>query len=347
MNDFDTEFLLNKIFVGSLLFYFQNELYELKYASNQIKYQANLIYDNIINEERFNDWIREENMIYYMISADLWTYQTDSLIKQLEKKIEDYKVDLFKACLSKDKQKPIRKQLNNSKQNLNNTLAKKQEFLAHTLEGYALSIKNEYVICNTLYKNNKKVFDNNTNDFKSYSYFNDIVNEINKYTITIEQFKSLARSGIWRSYWNANKTNIFSSQVIDWTDDQRTLVNISKMYDNIYENPDCPSDDVINDDDMLDGWMILQRKKSEQDKKTKTFDDLNPHVKNAGEVFVMTQGSQGYEEVISMNTPETLRRQQEKFEFIQKNKVVQENQLPDVKRDLAAKSAEMLSNHRK
>jgi hypothetical protein len=169
MNDFDIELLLNRIFVGSLFFNFKNELYELKYASNQIKYQSNLIYQNIINEERFDEWIREENIVYYMINAGLWTHQTDSMIKKTEKDIEEHKVNLFKFALSKEKQKPIRKYLNSAKSSLNNILLKKQEFLAHTLEGYALSIKNEYLICNTLYKNNKRVFDNSSNDFKSYS----------------------------------------------------------------------------------------------------------------------------------------------------------------------------------
>ena len=316
MNDFDVEFLLNRIFVGSLFFYFKNDLYELKYATNNIKYHANLIYDNILHEERFNDWIREENMIHHMVSAGLWTYQTDSLITKLEKQIEDLKVDLFKSYLAPDKQKTFRKSLNNARYNLGNILSKKQEFLTHTLEGYALSIKNEYIICNTLYKNNKQIFDNNSKDFKSYSYFNDIVNEINKHNITLEQFKFVARSSLWRSYWNANKNNIFSNQVIDWTDDQRTLVNISRMYDNVYENPDCPSDEVINDDDMLDGWMIMQRRKTEKEKKTKNFDELNPHVKNAGEVFVMTKGSDAFEDVMSMNSPEAIMKQNKTFETI-------------------------------
>ena len=319
MNDFDIEFLLSRIFVGSLFFYFKNDLYELRYATNDIKYHANLIYSNILNEERFNDWIREEDITLHMINAGLWTFQTDSMIKNLETKIEDLKVDLFKASLSIDQQKPIRKALNTNRQNLNNILLKKQEFLTHTLEGYALSIKNEFLICNTLYKNNKKIFDSNTNDFKSYSYFNDIVNEINKYNITLEEFKKTARSNIWRSYWGANKNNVFAVQVVDWTDDQRTLVNISRMYDNIYENPDCPSDTVINDDDMLDGWMIMQRRKSEKDKKTKTFDDLNPHVKNANEVFVMSQGKNSYEDIVSMNSTESASKQQKIFEKVKES----------------------------
>jgi hypothetical protein len=119
------------------------------------------------------------------------------------------------------------------------------------------------------------------------------------------------------------------------------------MYDNIYENPDCPSDEIIDDDDMLDGWMILQRRKSEIDKKTKTFDEMNPHLKNAGEVFIMTKGEEGYEEVLSMNSPDAMSRQKEKFEFIKKHKSVDHTQLPDVKRDLIVQANEMLNNNRK
>ena len=44
------------------------------------------------------------------------------------------------------------------------------------------------------------------------------------------------------------------------------------MYDNIQESMDCPTEDVINDDDMLDGWFIVQNRKREKDKKEKDVD---------------------------------------------------------------------------
>ena len=96
---------------------------------------------------------------------------------------------------------------------------------------------------------------------------------------------------MWRGYWNADKTNIFDKCTTELTDEQRALLNISRMYDNIYEHPECPDDKIIEDDDALDGWMILQKRKNDKDKKKSQFDSSNPNLKNSGEVFVMSRST--------------------------------------------------------
>jgi hypothetical protein len=346
MNDQDVELYLNRIFTGILYFYFKNEQYELRSAPNHIKYQGSLIYNNIINEEKYNEWIREENLIPVMINLGLWQKDTDKLITKLEKKIEDSKVELYKNSTQKDNLKKIRKNLTETRESMNNILSKKNEFMNHTLEGYAMAIKNEYIICNTIFKNNKKVFDSTNRNTSSYTDFNDIVNEINHNTINMDQLKFLARSSMWRSYWNANKNNVFSTQVIDWTDDQRNLVNITKMYDNIYENEHCPPDSIINDDDMLDGWMILQRRKREKEKTQQSIDELNPNLKNANEVFLFANNNESYEEITSLNSAEASARLKEKMNYIKTAGTVDDSKLPDVQRELLQQRNDMLKNRK-
>jgi hypothetical protein len=347
MNDIDVEFLLNRIFSGVLYFYSKNELYELRSCTNNIKYQANLIYKNIINEEKFNNWIREENIVPIMISLGLWTKNTQKQIETLEKQIDDLKVELYKNASMTDNQKKIRKVLFNTKAELSKWIYAKNEFASNTLEGYANSIKNEYIICNTLYKNNKRVFDNSNSGQQSYIDFNELVNEINKNMINIDQFKFTARHSLWRSYWSANKNNVFMAQVIDWTDDQRTLVNISRMYDSIYENPDCPSEKIINDDDMLDGWMIYQKRKIEKEKNQKNIDELNPRLQNASEVFLFANNTDSFTEISDLNSGEAKYRLNEKINFINKNNgSVDDSVLPDVRRDLLQKQNELIKNRK-
>ena len=59
------------------------------------------------------------------------------------------------------------------------------------------------------------------------------------------------------------------------------------MYDNIQEAAETPSEDVINDDDVLDGWFIVQRKKREVESAQNDFENStkNERIKGAGEVF--------------------------------------------------------------
>jgi hypothetical protein len=348
MNDAEIELLLYRIFSGKLLFSYKNERYELRSPDINIRYESQLLYDSIINDEKYNDWLREDNLERILISLGLWTMDTKTILKSLEKRVDDNKVVLFQERALKDKTKTNRKNLNTHNQQINSILKKKHEMFSHTLEGYASSIKNEFIICNTLYKNNERVFDKDiANDENSYTLFNNMINEINNYMIDTSQFKALARSSLWKMYWNCNKSSVFDGPISQWTFDQRTLVSISRMYDNVSEHPDCPEEEVINDDDMLDGWMILERRKIESKKKQQKIDNLNPKLQKAQEVFLMASNQEERQEVLSLNSSESLRKLQQRSNFLDKEGSATDVQLPDIQMDLRAKSVEMARQQRR
>lgn len=247
------------------------------------------------------------------------------------------------------KTKNIKSNIKNTKNSINKIYATKQNFLSNTLEGYANSIKHEYVICNTLYKNNSLVFNINQ-DYKSFALFNSLVQEIDKLMITTENFKELARDNIWRNYWNSStKNELFDDCVANLSDEQRALINISKMYDNIYEHPECPSEQIIEDNDALEGWMIVQKRKNETAKKQNVFDsnNKNDNMKKAGEVFLMAESNQDVESIVEMNTFESKMLMNEKLSHINKVGTVNDGDLPDVQRTLRQKLSEMNKNNRK
>ena len=348
MNDAEIELLLYRIFSGKLLFSYKNERYELRSPDINIRYESQLLYDSIINDEKYNDWLREDNLERILISLGLWTMDTKTILKSLEKRVDDNKVVLFQERALKDKTKTNRKTLNTTNQQINSILKKKHEMFSHTLEGYASSIKNEFIICNTLYKNNERVFDKDiANDENSYTLFNNLINEINNYMIDTSQFKALARSSLWKMYWNCNKSSVFDCPISQWTFDQRTLVSISRMYDNVSEHPDCPEEEAINDDDMLDGWMILERRKIESKKKQQKIDNLNPKLQKAQEVFLMASNQEERQEVLSLNSSESLRKLQQRSNFLDKEGSATDVQLPDIQMDLRAKSVEMARQQRR
>jgi hypothetical protein len=330
MNE-DQELLLYRIFCGYLIFYVNNEKYILKSANLELKYESQILYSNIINDEKYNDWLREENLENLLVYLNLWTKDSKMIIKDLEKKIDNSKADYYSNFKFSDKKKTVKKNLENYKKQLNNILIKKEDLYSNTLEGYANSLKNEFIITHTLYKNNNLAFDQNKGK-NDYVLFNNIVNELNKYTINIFDFKKLARSNLWRSYWNVKKSNVFDNNNL--TDDQRTLVGISQMYDRVYEHPECPEDEIIEDDDALDGWMIVQKKKIEKDKKQQQIDSLNPKLKNAQEVFLFANNKEEAQEIVGLNSPESLNRMKSKMAHVSKFGLTEESQLPDVQIDL-------------
>lgn len=342
MNDASITLALYRIFTGTLFFTYNSEQYELRSPEIATKYQAELLYNNIVNEEKFHNWIREENLINIMISLGVWHQNTNSLLEQLDKKIDNLKVELYQNRIKSKEVDRIRKKIITTQKEIDNISSTKHGFFSNTLEGYAESIKNEYIICSTLYKNNKKVFLNNNKDSTSYTQFNNIISEINKYILTIKDYKSIARSQLWKSYWNSgDKNNMFCKYSIDLTDEQRSLLNISRMYDSIYEHPECPESSVISDDDMLDGWMILQRKNAEKTKKQKSLG--NDKISNAGEVFVVTDNVEDIENIVDLNTDENKAILMEKLRYInsQKESQIEDFNLPDVQRDLLNQSRQL------
>ena len=77
------------------------------------------------------------------------------------------------------------------------------------------------------------------------------------------------------------------------------------MYDNVYENPEAPSEKVINEDICLDGWFIIQRRKREKERKEQQVNDMlgNGKVANSQEVFLMADSQQKAKEILDLNDP--------------------------------------------
>jgi microcompartment protein CcmL/EutN len=76
------------------------------------------------------------------------------------------------------------------------------------------------------------------------------------------------------------------------------------MYDNVQESMDCPTDEVIEDDDMLDGWFIIQRKKQETERAKSELEKRtqNSKISNSDEIYVFTDSRKEAESIDNMNS---------------------------------------------
>lgn len=339
MNDHDVEISIYRILSGKTFFNYDNIIYLLRCPSIDIKYKALLLYQDIINEEKYQNWIRSDNYENIMISLGIWDKNTNSIIQNMYSGLDALKVELYKTWMMPSKQKPIRKKITHLKNELNKLLSIKQRFFEHTLEGYAESIRHEFLLCETLYSNNKLVFDyHNKSNEKSYTKFNMISQEIDKISLSLADIKSIARSELWGTYWNCHKAcPIFNGNIAEWTDEQRLLYSMSRMYENIREHPECPEDKVIKDDDMLDGWMIEQRREQQKNKKRQSLDSRNKNLNNAKEVFLFPSSKEEFSEIMDLNDTEGKMIIKERMNFVsQQGRDVQEYELPDVQRDIRA-----------
>ena len=266
---------------------------------------------------------------------EIWNEEDDKLLEQTEKKLENTKVMLYQNRLNKSKITTIKKDLANLKNTINKLFAKKHSFDYVTLEEYASGKKNEFLYVNSIryHDTNKLVFDQNLNRVY-YDQFVEITNEITNYFITVEQYKKIARHESWKTTCSGNKYNVFNRPASELTDEQKSLLNISAMYDRIYEHHESPEESVIADDDMLEGWMIYQKRKSEaENKENKAQDILSKHG-NAKEIYLVGD-KEDAEDIQSLNSLQSSRVvQQRKQLILRSSDGVDEVNLPDVQNEL-------------
>jgi hypothetical protein len=340
---------ISRILSGYYIFIYNNTRYKLVYPNTHIKYEAELYAQDEFDKNRFNDWVSEEDILGYLVNMGLWTYGGDENLKKTETQIENLKIDLYTNFLNPTKVKSTKKTLANSKGFYNKQYSLRHSLDHCTIEGYIQSLKNNYILVNSIFDyDNNKIF--SCYDEADYRLLNELSLTIAENIIDVSVFREIARSDTWRNYWSANKENLFDRSTINWTDEQRTLVILTKMYDSAMEHPECPPDSVIEDDDTFDGWMIVQRKENEKLRNKNRTEKLlqGKNLDKAGEIFVMAKSKEEAGSIFDLNDPNSRGIIRERQSILTKSKKdINDAELPDVQRNLVMQSNQQFKNSRK
>lgn len=349
MDNDNLNIYISRILSGSYIFLYANKRYTLAYPDISLRYEADIYADSVYAENRFNDWISEDDILHYLVSAGIWDYSGDDRLKNIEKQIEDLKVDLFKSSLNPTKQKTIKRSLSSHKKLYDKMFNIRHSFDHLTSRGFANLIKNQFILAHSILDHNNKLVFNLCNEDFDLNLMNNIMEYISLHTIDIPTFKKIARSDIWRNYWSANKDYLFDRAVINWTDEQKTLVVLTRMYDSAYENPDCPADNVFEDDDMFDGWLIHQRRENEKIRsKNRAEKMFGGKLDRAQEVFVMANSKEEAEAIYGLNDSSSKNIIKERNTAIfSAKKDIKEAELPDVQRNLLIENNKKFIQSRK
>jgi len=284
------------------------------------------------------DVINEEEMLRITIQNNIWSEENNKLIKQIPKEIEDLKVDLFKAYTRTKLRENIRKQIKARKDRLTLLLQKKLNLLEDTEIGITNFTEMMYIIYFGLKDESMNKVWVNEEDFLQYpsTFLNRVVEEYSRDSLSEETIRTIARNEPWRSIWSASKKEgrLFGIPSVFYSDSQRALVLWSTLYDNIHESPDCPPQDIIDDDDMLDGWMINQGREREADRQKNEIESKlskNPRLANSDEVYVMVDTMEDAQKIGRMNDKIANITKIRKMQYIKQKGVVRDQDLPDAK----------------
>lgn len=335
----DLEYLLYRIIDGYYTISIENILYKIKCPSVSIKHEAHLVYSSIIDNNKYDidSWISSKMIEKLQSIYGIWTPSHQKELDLLDEDIQKYKIDLYLNYQNESKKKFIKKQIASSVQSYHTMLSQKNCFDYLTLEYYAQNVKNQFLILHMIYdKNDNKIFQQVTNlDDVDISFINQLTEEINNNTINMEDIKKLARNDLWKSMWNVSKVDAFGVSAKDFTDEQRSLVSFSKILDSIREHPESPSNDIINDDDALDGWILYQNDKYEKEKKKQNIDNkYGLSKKNGNEIFIVTNDEAEKRSIYELNDTQTNKDIQQMIKLGNDKEYVNWIDLPHVKRDL-------------
>lgn len=350
MDDRDISLYLSRIISGYYIFVYNNQKYKIQYPSREIKYDAEIYAHQEFVKNRFVDWPRLDQISMFLMSQGLWSQEAEKFLETSEHTTENLKVEIYNNFRNPTALSQFRKRLKQHEKTCAKLLAQKHAFDQITLEGYCEVLKSNYILSRSIYdENNQLCFldenNNNNEDFET------IASMIAKNTISPSQFRAIARSNQWAYYWNIKKGHLYDTAVVDWTDEQRILASISRMYDGAKEHPECPPDDVIEDDDAFDGWAISERRKNEKEKAKSRAEKMLPgKLGNSQEIFVKVNNRQQANDIGALNDMQGKAVINERKQVVKQAGFVKEQHLPDVKRDLIIdsnqKRATMMRNRK-
>jgi len=339
--------IVAQLMSGIKFFDIDGQRYKVISPSSEIKLLGEYVYQETLQSVKYDDLITRDKAQMLLNTLDIWRPKDDKDFEDLEKYRDDLKVQLYQALFKSETQKDIRKKLKRTDRILEKAIIKKNSLEHATVEYHAFLTQRQFItaLC-ILDENNQNIYKEKDFWLSDPYIFNNIINKMDQESVPVVEMREIARTEPWRSSWSMGKEKVFGISVKDFNDDQKTIVSLSKMYDNAYESMECPPDDVFADDDMFDGWMIYQRRQREKERKQQDLDRVaGKNAGNAGEVFIVAESEQDVDRIQSLNDAGTRRQLQQKFNYIKsQDGTVKEKDLPDVKMDLRRQAAEQFKN---
>jgi len=294
---------VSRIISGVTIVNFSEKRYIVKEPDRICKYIAEDLYQKTFAEAVSKEILTEEQSLQYLISLNSWSEKEEKEFDALPKALSDAKLELYTSYKSFRDTASIRKKIKKIKE-IYHELAEKRNILrANSAEGIAEASKFRYLICaNVTDISGNKIWNSDDYGAQNETLVNTLINNYLFFTPNESEIRELCRNEPWRSIWSCGKSEsgVFGSPSADLTQTQRAMISWSKIYDSIHESPESPADSVIEDDDMLDGYLTFQHNKREKMKNEKNVSEASSGVKG-DEVFLMAGSEKDAARIYSMN----------------------------------------------
>jgi hypothetical protein len=309
-------------------------------VTQEQKYLACELHERTYQAAMEQNLYSAEEALGLLMELGLWTEEKQKLLLSLPKEIEQFKVGLLDSRFRSSENASIRKALTRAKETLHSLQSERNVYYHYSANGVADMAKARLLLAFALrYPDGRPVFADEE------AYWNSEDTIIEEAMVTYGQtrldeatLRELARTDPWRSIWNARTTEgkLFGVPASMHTEEQIALVEISSLYEKVYSSPDCPDEEILSDDDMFDGWLIKQKRKHESELKSRNVsqDISNEKISKAQEVFLVAENDDDARRVMELNDDFARSIQKQRFSYLNKKGVVNEQDMPDTQRKI-------------
>lgn len=276
------EQIINRICSGRI----QLDIGLFTLPSMKTKFEADYEYELSYNEALKDGLMSDDDKIIELYHRGIWSDVLEEELKRLKKGLDNLKYQLYDNRMRPNRLQDIRQQLKQDRERILELENLKGSFDSISASGHAAAVKIEYIISKTV------------RPFKDDCMEDYLLNYYKIYTPE-RLLRYVARHEPWRTMYLSLKTRAITVKPSRWGIDQRGLILWSKMYDNINNYEQKPENRVIEDDDMLDGWMIHVNKEKKKDSK----DRGGPIKEGFNETFIFIDEEDDGKAVAELNSP--------------------------------------------
>jgi hypothetical protein len=306
MEQWERDYFTQQITSGIILCEIKGKVYSCQNPPIEHKSFAQKVYKDIY-EQCKEDGIWDENVLMsFLLESNQWSSAEEDKLNKLVEDVPKLKMRIYELYLKSTEKRAVKAALNDTRQLIDELYYKRHALDYLTCHGIASSAKHRYLIGASIYYKGKPYWKDFSGWRKPDYLLDAIINEVGKNRLAEVQLRELSRNDPWKTYWSAAKSSgrgVFNKASIDLTENQKNIILYAQMYDNIAESPECPSDDIIEDDDALDGWILTQRGKRQED--TNRNDIIsgikNEKIRNSEEIFVVVNSEEDAKKVYEAN----------------------------------------------
>lgn len=306
-------------------------------TSPDTKMAADEIYDDAFDAAYSAGNLLDDELEILLFEKRIWTDAQESELRGCEKDLENMKVGVLSKQLQYKELEVTKKAIAKVKDKIHELLNRRHSLDFLSCRGFANIERSKFLIASSIVDSQGRPMCQNFWEADS-EFLNSVMHTYLDTKLTETQIREIARTEPWRSIWAIGKErDIFGKPITYYNEEQRALCLWSTFYDNIYSHPERPGDNIIEDDDFLDGWLISQNKKNKAAETEKKSGVGN----KKGDVFIPVDSMQAAEEISNMNNPVAASIKKKRLDHIKNKGRTNEAHLPDVKKDLQMKWNEL------